>query len=395
MVRGFAISLASNAQVGKRVGRGTPSKGQEEEEMKLRGIYERDPGSGVWWIVYFDQFGKRRREKAGSKSIAIKLYGKRKQQVLEGKKLPELFRKPSINFSQLVGDALAYSKRNKRSYKTDVPRFASLKEWFGSHAAEELTPKDIESTLARAAEKEKWAPSTFNHYRSLMSLSYRLGILNRKVTSNPARSVTHRREDNNRVRFLTVEEEKKLRKVIEAKWASHMPELDLAINTGLRKGSQYSLTWEMVDWNGRMLNVPRTKNEEPIHVPLNDAAIAALRVVHDRGDGRGRVFQSARTGEPLENGRHWFDDAVVEAKIKNFRWHDLRHTFASRLRMKGAPLEDIADLLGHKSLTMTRRYAHLGPNKLHAVVSLLGASATTTATGENGPEAGTSQVVMQ
>jgi integrase len=391
----FAISLASNAHVGKRVGRGTPSKAQEEEEMKLRGIYERDPGSGVWWIVYFDQFGKRRREKAGSKSIAIKLYGKRKQQVLEGKKLPELFRKPSINFSQLADDALVYSKRNKRSYKTDVPRFASLKEWFGSHAAEELTPKDIESTLARAAEKEKWAPSTFNHYRSLMSLSYRLGILNRKVTSNPARSVTHRREDNNRVRFLSVEEEQKLRKVVGAKWASHMPELDLAINTGLRKGSQYGLTWDMVNWKDRMLNIPRTKNEEPIHVPLNDAAIAALRVVHDRGDGRGRVFQSAKTGEPLENGRHWFDDAVVEAKIKNFRWHDLRHTFASRLRMKGAPLEDIADLLGHKSLTMTRRYAHLGPNKLHAVVSLLGATATTSATRENEVKPTTSQVVMQ
>ena len=363
--------------------------------MKQRGIFERVPGSGVWWIVYFDQFGKRRREKAGSKSIAIKLYGKRKQQVLEGKKLPELFRKPSVNFSQLVEDALAYSKRNKRSYKTDVPRFAGLKEWFGSYPAEELTPKDIESTLARAAEKQKWAASTFNHYRSLMSLSYRLGILNRKVSSNPARSVTHRREDNNRVRFLTEEEEKKLRKVIETKWPLHIAELELAINTGLRKGSQYSLTWDMVDFRGRMLNIPRTKNEEPIHVPLNDAAVAALRVVHDRGDGRGRVFQSAKTGEPLENGRHWFDDAVVEAGIKNFRWHDLRHTFASRLRMKGAPLEDIADLLGHKSLTMTRRYAHLGPNKLHAVVSLLKPTATTTATSEIGSEATTSQVVVQ
>jgi len=196
--------------------------------------------------------------------------------------------------------------------------------------------------LARAAEKEKWAPSTFNHYRSLMSLSYRLGILNR----NPARSVTHRREDNNRVRLLLAEKEKKLRKVIETKWASHMSELDLAINTGLRKGSQYGLTWDMVDWRGRMLNIPRTKNEEPIHVPLNDAAVAALRVVHDRGDGRGRVFQSAKTGEPLENGRHWFDDAVLEVGIKNFRWHDLRHTFASRLRMKSAPLEDIADVRG-------------------------------------------------
>ncbi len=228
-----------------------------------------------------------------------------------------------------------------------------------------------------------------------MSLSYRLGILNRKLTSNPARSVTHRREDNNRVRFLTEEEERKLRKVIEAKWPLHLPELDLAINTGLRKGSQYSLTWDMVDFRGRMLNVPRTKNEEPINVPLNDAAVAALRVVHSRGEGKGRVFQSAKTGEPLENGRHWFDDAAAEAQIKNFRWHDLRHTFASRLRMKGAPLEDIADLLGHKSLTMTRRYAHLGPNKLHAVVSLLRPSDTTTDTSQNEASDSGSQIVVQ
>jgi integrase len=179
-----------------------------------------------------------------------------------------------------------------------------------------------------------------------MSLCYRLGILNRKVTSNPTLSVTHRRENNNRIRFLTEEEEKKLRKVIEGKWSLHVPELDLAINTGLRKGSQYSLTWDMVDFSGRMLNIPRTKNEEPIHVPLNDAAVAALRVVHPRGDGKGRVFQSEKTGEALENGRHWFDDATIEAGIKNFRWHDLRHTFARRVRMKGAPLEDIADFVG-------------------------------------------------
>ena len=206
---------------------------------------------------------------------------------------------------------------------------------------------------------------------------------------------TSPRSYNNRVRFLTEEEERNLRMVIEAKWPLHLPELDLAINTGLRKGSQYSLTWDMVDFTGRMLNVPRTKNEESIHVPLNDAAVAALRVVHNRGEGRGRVFQSVKTGEPLENGRHWFDNAVTEAQVKNFLWHDLRHTFASRLRMKGAPLEDIADLLGHKSLTMTRRYAHLGPNKLHAVVSLLRPSDTTTDTSQNEDSDGGSQIVVQ
>ena len=140
-----------------------------------------------------------------------------------------------------------------------------------------------------------------------------------------------------------------------------------------------------------MLNVPRTKNEEPIHVPPNDAAVAALRVVHSGGEGKGRVFQSAKTGEPLENGRYWFDDAAAEAQIKNFRGHDLRHTFARRLQMKGAPLEDIADPLGLNSLTMTRRYAYLGPNKLHAVVSLLRPSDIS----PNDASSSSSQVVVQ
>ena len=94
--------------------------------MKHRGIYERGAGSGVWWICYFDRFGKRHREKAGSKSVALKLYRKRKQQVLEGKKLPESFRKPSVNFRQLVDDALGYSKRNKKSYKTEVCQFEGV-----------------------------------------------------------------------------------------------------------------------------------------------------------------------------------------------------------------------------------------------------------------------------
>ena len=62
-----------------------------------------------------------------------------------------------------------------------------------------------------------------------------------------------------------------------------------------------------------MLNIPRTKNEEPVHVPLNDSAAAALRVVHNLGDGRGCVFQSAKPGDPPENGRYWFDDEVMEA----------------------------------------------------------------------------------
>jgi integrase len=353
-----------------------------QTKKKIRGVYERFPGQ--WWVRFADAGGKIRREKAGTWSMARDLYHKRKLEALQGKKLPETLRRASTTMGQLLDDALAHSKAHKRSYGTDVPRFKLLKEWFGSHSADDLTPREIEKQLARAAETEEWAPSTFNHYRSLMSLAYRLAIQNRKATTNPARSVPHRREDNNRVRFLTDAEEKKLRKVLKAKWPQHIPELDLALNTGLRKGSMYALTWEMVELKGSMLHVPRTKNEEPLHIPLNQAAIAALKVVRGKRKGNEFVFQSARTGDQLMNSRHWFDDAVEEAGIKDFVWHDLRHTFCSRLRMKGVDLATIAELVGHKSLAMTRRYAHLAPSKLHQVVSLLGSTDTTTDTGTKG-----------
>lgn len=110
------------------------------------------------------------------------------------------------------------------------------------------------------------------------------------------------------------------------------------------------------------------------------------------------MFQSAKTAEPLEIARHSFDEAPPEAGIKNFRWHNLLRTFAPRLRNQGAPLGDIADLLGQKSLTMTRRYEHLGPKELLAVVSLLSLlspTATTTATGEYGSQAASSQGVVK
>ena len=104
------------------------------------------------------------------------------------------------------------------------------------------------------------------------------------MTTNRARSVTHRREDNNRFRFLAAEEEELLRKVIERNWHSHLPEFDLAIDTGICKGRRYGLTREMVDWKRWMLNIPRTKNEELARAPLNDAAVAALWVVLARGE---------------------------------------------------------------------------------------------------------------
>lgn len=376
----------------------TPAKAEEKTSRARagkpqRGIFEKVPGSGIWWIRYVDAQGRYRREKAGTWGNAGKLLTKRKNEALQGKKLPETLRQRVVLFGEIAEDALGYSRGHKRSYQDDESRMKRLVEWFGNREAESLTGQELEKRLSDVAAAEKWAASTYNHYRSLLMLVYREARHAEKVTVNPARDIRHRREDNSRVRYLNQfepaetevdylkplkTEEERLRAVISREFPKHLAEFQLAVNTGMRKGSQYGLTWDMVDWNGRMLNIPRTKNEEPLHLPLNNAARAALKSIH-RGERVGCVFRSERTGDPLVNSRHWFDDAVKTAGIRDFHWHDLRHTFASRLRMKGARLADIAELLGHKGLTMTKRYAHLGPNQLHEVAALLDSNSTTVA----------------
>jgi integrase len=157
-------------------------------------------------------------------------------------------------------------------------------------------------------------------------------------------------------------------------------ELDFALNTGLRQGNQYQLTWEMVDLEAHVIRIPRTKNEEPIHLPLNDWALTVLRKLKARSNPTGRVFISEETGKPLNCPKHWFTDAVRLAGIADFHWHDLRHTFATRLRGRGVALEDIADLLGHKTLAMTKRYAHISMDRLHQAVNQLPVAPTDTTT---------------
>jgi site-specific recombinase XerD len=344
-----------------------------------RGIFEKNPGNGVWWIRFTDASGRYRREKVGAYGLAVKLLDKRRGEAVQGKKLPETLRRKFVPFSEIAEDALIYSRTHKRSFRDDESRMKLLVEWWGNRDAESITTAEIERQLSDVARDEEWAASTFNHYRSLLMLTYREARRAGKVNVNPARDVRHRREDNSRVRYLTEVEEKRLRKVISENYAEHLDEFELALSSGLRKGSMYSLTFEMIDWSGRMLNLPTSKNGEALHIPLNNAALAALKTVYQRGEKIGRVFQSQKTGKPLANSRHWFEDAVEKAKITDFVWHDLRHCFASKLRMKGAKLEDIGELLGHKSLVMTKRYAHLGPNQLHAVAALLNSDSTTVA----------------
>jgi len=345
---------------------------QELEEHKLRGVYEKQPGSKIWWIRYADATGRIRREKAGTRGAAIKLYQKRKTEVLQGKKLPENLRAPMVGFAELAKDALAYSKAHKRSYGDDVIRMEKLLSSFRGRSAESITPRELERFLAENAEENDWAPATINRYRALLSLVYRLGIESGKVKENPARLVKHRQENNARVRWLSNEEEVRLRTYIQNTCPEHIPELDLALHTGMRLGEMYSLTWENVNTSRKVLTIPRSKNGETRHLPLNATALSALAELRKRGEGTGSVVCNLE-GEPLAGPRYWFEPALPKAKVRRFSWHCLRHTFASRLVMAGVDLRTVQELMGHKSIEMTVRYAHLAPKHTLAAVERLAA----------------------
>ncbi|HKW35435.1 MAG TPA: site-specific integrase [Candidatus Acidoferrum sp.] len=368
---------------------------QEPEERKLRGIYEREPGSSIWWIRYADTTGRIRREKAGTKGAAIKLYQKRKTEVLQGKKLPENLRAPMVGFAELAKDALAYSQAHKRSYGDDVIRMEKLLFSFRGRSAESITPRELERFLAENAEENEWAPATINRYRALLSLVYRLGIESGKVKENPARLVKHRQENNTRVRWLSNEEEVRLRTYIQNTFPEHIQELDLALHTGMRLGEMYSLTWENVNTSRKVLTIPRSKNGETRHVPLNATAISALAELRKRGDGTGPIVRNL-DGDPLAGPRYWFEPALPKAKVRRFSWHCLRHTFASRLVMAGVDLRTVQELMGHKSIEMTVRYSHLAPKHTLAAVERLtvtdSANSTGTTTSTGTPEQNETEV---
>jgi hypothetical protein len=164
---------------------------------KQRGIFEKFPGSGVWWVRYSDTSGRIHRELAGHKSAAIQLYQKRKTQMLEGKKLPEKLRRRTFRFSEIAENAKEYCKAHNAGQKFDLYRIGRLVEEFGARNAE-LPIEDLRQWF----NDQVWEAGTHNRYKSTLSLIYRLAIESGKMTFNPARLIKRKREDNARVRFL-------------------------------------------------------------------------------------------------------------------------------------------------------------------------------------------------
>jgi integrase len=138
----------------------------------------------------------------------------------------------------------------------------------------------------------------------------------------------------------------------------------------MRKSEVMDLEWERVDFARGVILLERTKTGKRRELSMNRAVYDVLSAISRPDDGAGPVFRNA-TGEAWRSIRTAFEQACRDAKVLDFRFHDLRHTFASWLVMRGRPLKEVQELLGHKTITMTMRYAHLAPDRLRDAVAAL------------------------
>ncbi len=162
--------------------------------------------------------------------------------------------------------------------------------------------------------------------------------------------------------------------LLQVPYTDHLrPMVLLAMNTGLRRGELFSLTWQQVDLVRAIVTVEgaRAKSGSTRHVPLNAEALDALKLWRESADApKGLVFPG-KTGERLDNVKSAWTRLLVGANIQSFRFHDLRHHFASKLVMAGVDLNTVRELLGHADIKMTLRYAHLAPEHKAAAVARL------------------------
>lgn len=210
---------------------------------------------------------------------------------------------------------------------------------------------------------------------------------------------------NTKIRYLTTEEEEKLRAALDMReqilrrkrknanewrlqrnydllpslhnvtFLDHLkPMVLLSMNTGLRRGELFALTWNNVDFSSSTLTVAGeiSKSGKTRHIPLNKEALYILKNWQKQTGDNSLIFPSKETGSRLNNANKAWKNILKSAEIQNFRWHDMRHHFASKLVMAGVDLNTVRELLGHSDLTMTLRYAHLAPeHKAQAVERLV------------------------
>jgi integrase len=294
---------------------------------------------------------------------------------------------------EVVVEYLEYKRaKGKRSIRQDEQICSKLKRGFGAETPiTEITSQRIaQYDRIRVTQTSKLGhlvtPSTVNRELAILRHMLRLAEEWGYITKVP--KIRLAREPEGRLRFLTEEEVERLLAACREKRSKSpylLPIVTIALNTGMRKGEILGLTWDCVDLSRGVLLLEHTKSGRRREVPMNRAVYDALQPLYagvraslpkaptgeKSAEPTGLVFCKRYGVRAWGNIRTAFEAACREAKIHDFRFHDLRHTCASWLIMKGRSLKEVQELLGHREFSMTLRYAHLSPDRLREAVAVL------------------------
>jgi integrase len=331
--------------------------------------------SAIWWVSYTDASGKRVRRPTGStdRKEAELLAAKWR---LEGHQERQWGQRPPRTFSELMVQYLKATSQ-KRSAEKDRMRTKHLREIFGTFTINELTSAHVRRYIDHRLGKAI-SPSTIN--RELALLSAAINYANREWDWDLPNPVKGRklREPEGRVRWITRDEAAALIEAAQSEpRARHLPAfIQLGLNTGCRSGELLGLEWNRVDLHANLIHLEaqHTKTAKRRSVPLNLAACNAIIAQAQRRTERCPdtpwVFFHP-SGTRIQCVKKGFASACRNAGITNFLIHDLRHTCAAWLVSAGVPLTEVRDLLGHSTVKMTERYAHLAPENVRAAVAVL------------------------
>ena len=343
------------------------------------GIYER-ARSSYYWASYIDAGGQRVRRSTG---IRKSIEGRKEAEALLAKWRLETHRakqwdeRPPRAFDELM---VAYLKAtsDKRSHDKDLQRTRTLRSFFGGQVINELNPADIRSYIVKRRQ-DGISPSTINRETALFCAA--INWANRELDwqiPNPAAG-RKLKEPEGRLRWITRAEAVALINAahLDTQSRQWLPEfIRLALNTGCRKQELLGLEWRRVDLQAGLIHLEghHTKSGKRRSVPMNMAARSAIVA---RAGFRAKWCPDSpwvfcdRKGERIQNVRKGFETARKRVGIEDFRIHDLRHTCAAWLVTAGVPLTEVRDLLGHSTVKMTERYAHLAPENVRAAVAVL------------------------
>jgi integrase len=391
----------------------------------VEGVYERVVESGNWYARYYVNNKQVRKSFGRDRAAAVRWVEEARTVKHSGKGFLPLSAKLAIKTADdLAADqaaaALAASQNGAllgelcdgllkeilddpgKDHRTPPPRIARIKREMGSRIADSVQTWEVADWLnglrseakypkrKKGVEAPRVNPATTNRMRTQLSAIYEYGKRRGKVVTNPARAVKARKLGKPLTRWMDDAEEARLRAVLQ-RWVDasggtnherqrkrlthHLKELDVVLNSGIRKTNMFSIRWPQVDFDRHQITLGLTKNGNPLIVPMNEDVEAAMHWLQANPMKRKSRSAAKPNQAPadsvfsLSNPRKWLQKALKEAGITSkFRWHDTRHTVGTRMAQEGVELKTIMEVMGQTTPQAALGYQHMADKQRRAAV---------------------------